>query len=523
MTKWDRALIYLVISALVNPRRRTGFYGPAWICPNSQSQTPSPAFLSHPSASLVPALVLLAIYCFHLRFYQSYFPYGDDPALFNASEGNPAKWFSEGFSKYFVVYPEWNVPRTDFLRPGVNFIVRLNHTLFGEHYSLYFATFYCAQFMICVLVVCVAQQMGVDERWLYFLGPLAAINPAFVGEGLYSIAFQFDIWSGLFAVLALYLILREWHTLAVLSLTFAVFTKEPALYAPVAAMATAYLIHRRKLLAVTMLLPLVVWAGVWKFVFVGTPGGNYALQGGPKALLLKGLIQGFLRWPTGIFDYHIVRNIVADHSLLAHLPDLIILLINLFLWGLLLAVGAYIRKRQSSQPSRYLTKTGWYWPFLSGWWERSVSGSWSVTIHDLAARFIRLRFSSMLVSCTEVRMGLAHSFSALAIGSLTAAFLWNAQLKVSYPDVSQISSMRDLMDSLRRYRGDIVYVLNSSRSDAAPSNLASLAGTPSERVVILSEATGCLQDSRAESAPSATAWQSSAHRFRFAGMRELRI
>ena len=54
------------------------------------------------------------------------------------------------------------------------------------------------------------------------------------------------------------------------------------------------------------------------------------------------------------------------------------------------------------------------------------------------------------------------------------------------------------MDSLRRYRADIVYVLNSSRSDAAPSNIASLAGTSSEKVVILSEAKGCPNDSRAD-------------------------
>ena len=52
------------------------------------------------------------------------------------------------------------------------------------------------------------------------------------------------------------------------------------------------------------------------------------------------------------------------------------------------------------------------------------------------------------------------------------------------------------MDSLREYQADVVYVLNSSRSDAAPSNIASLAGTPSEKVVILSEATGCLNDSK---------------------------
>ena len=447
--------------------------------------------------SLVPALVLLAIYCFHFRFYQSYFPYGDDPALFNASEGNPAKWFSEGFSKYFVVYPEWNVPRTDFLRPGVNLIVRLNHTLFGDHYALYFATFYFAEFLVCVLIIGLARQMGVNERWLCFIGLLAAINPAFVGEGLYSVAFQFDVWSGLFAVLALYLIFREWYGLAVLSLTLAVFTKEPALYAPVAASATVYLIHRRRLLAVTMLLPLVAWACVWKFVFGGTPSGNYALQGDPKALLIKGSIQGFLRWPTGIFDYHVLKNILVEHSILAHLPDLLVLLINLFLWGLLVALGTHFArglfatKPLSHQDRLVLAVLIW----LVG----ALSFGVLVGYHP---RFGGSIYPLEILACAVIFHRSTHrllrSLSALAIGSLAAAFLWSTQLKVPPPESSQLSSMRSLMDSLRQHRADVVYVLNSSRSDAAPSNIASLAGIPSEKVIILSEARGCLSESGAE-------------------------
>jgi hypothetical protein len=98
---------------------------------------------------LVPTFILLAIYCFHFSFYRTYFPYGDDPALLHASGGNATKWVTEGYSKYFVVYPEWNVARTDFLRPQVNLIVRLNETFFGNHYFLYFASFYLAQSLIC--------------------------------------------------------------------------------------------------------------------------------------------------------------------------------------------------------------------------------------------------------------------------------------------------------------------------------------------------------------------------------------
>jgi hypothetical protein len=58
--------------------------------------------------------------------------------------------------------------------------------------------------------------------------------------------------------------------------------------------------------------------------------------------------------------------------------------------------------------------------------------------------------------------------------------------------------MRSLVDSLWRHRADVVYVLNSTRSDAAPSSIASLAGVPSEELIILSEAQGCLNDSRAD-------------------------
>jgi hypothetical protein len=447
--------------------------------------------------AVVPALVLLAIYCFHFRFYQSYFPYGDDPALFHASEGNPAKWFSEGFSKYFVVYPEWNVPRTDFLRPGVNLIVRLNHSLFGDHYVLYFATFYLAQLLVCVVVICLARELGVSEGWLYFIGLLAAINPAYIGEGLSSVAFQFDVWSGLFAVLALYLILRQWYGLALLSLTLAVFTKEPALYAPIAAAATVYLIRRRRLLAITMLLPLIAWACVWKFVFVGTPSGNYALQGDPKALLIKGSIEGLLRWPTGIFDYHVLRKILVEHSILPYVPDLLVLLINLFLWGLLIAAGAYFARRVFAStlpdPEDRLVLA------LLIWLLGALSFGVMVGYHP---RFGGSIYPLEIVVCAVIfhrsAHGLTRLLSALAMGSLAAAFLWSAQLKVPHEEFAQISSMRSLVDALRQHPADVVYVLNSPRSDAAPSNIASLAGLPSEKIVVLSEANGCLTDIRAE-------------------------
>ena len=453
---------------------------------------------------LIPTVILLAIYCFHFSFYRTYFPYEDDPALLHASGGDATKWFTEGYSKYFVVYPEWNVPRTDFLRPGVNLIVRLNETFFGSHYFLYFASFFLAQLLICALIVCLAQRMGVKEQWLFFVGLLGAINPAFIGEGLYNLSFQYDIWSGLFAVAALYLILRQWYGLAVLSLTLAVFTKEPALYAPVAAAITVYLVHRRRLPAAIMLLPLLVWAWVWKFVFVGTPNGNYALQGNPGTLLIKGAIQGFMRWPTGIVDYHAVRKILLEHSIAAHLPDLFLLLINLFLWGLLLAVGVKFAKAAlrasplSEQDRLVLAVVIWLAGALSFGILVGYDSRFGGSIYPLEI----VAFAAMIHSD---RQRLTRSFAVVALGLLGVAYLWNARALessddgiVPHQDSSPIVTMKSLVDSLQRHQDDVVYVLNSARSDAAPSSIASLAGVPSEELIILSEVQGCLNDSRAD-------------------------
>jgi hypothetical protein len=450
---------------------------------------------------LVPTFILLAIYCFHFSFYRTYFPYGDDPALLQASGGSMTKWVTEGYSKYFVVYPEWNVARTDFLRPQVNLIVRLNETFFGNHYFLYFASCYLAQFVICVLTVGIARRMGVKQEWLLFVGALAAINPAFIGEGLYNLSFHYDIWSALFAVAALYLILRQWYGLAVLSLTLAVFTKEPALYTPVAAAITVNLIHRRRLPAVMMLFPLLLWALVWKFVFVGTPHGNYALQGNPATLLTKGAIEGFMRWPTGIVDYHAVRKILFEHFVGARLPDLLLLLINLFLWGVLLAAGVRFAKAAlrssplSEQDRLVLAALIWLAGALSFGVLVGYHSRFGGSIYPLEI----LVFAVMVSQGSRTR-----ALSAVALGLLAGAFLWNALTPESSDDgivphrnSFAMFTMRSLVESLQRYPADVVYVLNSARSDATPSSIASLAGVPFEEVIILNEAQGCPNDIRA--------------------------
>jgi hypothetical protein len=166
------------------------------------------------------------------------------------------------------------------------------------------------------------------------------------------------------------------------------------------------------------------------------------------------------------------------------------------LWGLLVAVGACFARgvfatRPLSHQDRLILA-------VLIWLVGALSFGVLVGYHP---RFGGSIYPLEIVVCAVIfhrgTRPLTRSLSVLAIGSLAAAFLWNARVGVPPQVFSQLSSMRSLMDSLREYQADVVYVLNSSRSDAAPSNIASLAGTPSEKVVILSEATGCLNDSQA--------------------------
>ena len=79
---------------------------------------------------------LTAILLVFARWYANYLPFSDDPAVIGASAGYPKDWFTSGFSRIFLAFPEWAVPSTDFFRPGVNAMLRLDHILFGNHYFL---------------------------------------------------------------------------------------------------------------------------------------------------------------------------------------------------------------------------------------------------------------------------------------------------------------------------------------------------------------------------------------------------
>lgn len=447
---------------------------------------------------LAPALLLLAIYLFNLSFYLHYFPYGDDPALLQASAGSPVRWFTEGFSRFFLVYPGWSTPQTDFARPLVNLIVRCEQLLAGQHYSLYFAAYFLAQLVLCGTSMLAARLFGVSAKWQIAIGCFIAISPSFLGMGVLNIASHFDLWCGLFAMLAFYWTLRERYALALAALTLAVFTKEPALYAPIAACLTVFWRTRRKDLSAGMLLPLVAWFAVRRFVFAGAGGGIYVFQSHHLSYLLTGVLKGLLQWPGGVLGMPGVIKIIAARSPLASPVDAVLIVLNAVLWCFLLAAAFSLLKelRVSGAAS-----TGSLSPLLLLLWLCGAL-SFGVLAGD-DPRFGGSIYPLLVLFCAvmlhHARGRIERRLAALSLAILTFIFLWSGgnTVRLSHRDpLTSEEQMRAFIGAVQQHaaRADTIYVLNAPDGYSNPESLATLAHV-SAKIVLLDQARGCTQSS----------------------------
>jgi hypothetical protein len=299
-----------------------------------------PIFGKASAPILLGGVALFGVFLAYVRCYLPYSLYGDDPAVLGASAGNPGDWFTSGFSRYFRVYPEWFSGYTDFIRPVWNGILRLDQSLFGNHFMFYFLVFCAAQFLLIMIVVLMARDLGVQTRWQVLLALLLAIEPAFFDAGLFRLSDQVDTWCGLFAIEAFFFLSRRRYGLTLVALTLAIFTKESALFAPIAACLTVAYGTRRKILAGTMLLPLVAWLGVRKFVFVSSGvNGIYVLPDSSLKGLLFEAIKGVQYWPTGFSGTQAASDILLHFDPVRSLTSLFFKLSNPLLCILLLIVG----------------------------------------------------------------------------------------------------------------------------------------------------------------------------------------
>lgn len=302
---------------------------------------------------------------------------------------------------------------------------------------------------------------------------------------------QFDFWCGLFAVAALFCLSRKRFVLTVFFLILAVFTKEAALYAPIAAALTVTLTTRRKLLAATMLLPLLAWAGVRKFLFAGSAEGLYAVpMNSPRAFFL-GVIKGVLQWPTGLVPDLAVKTILSHHDFLHNLPSFVLLAANVFFWVVLIGLGIQLFRKDTNGPLAPFTVFLWLCGALSFGVLVGPDPRFGGSIYPL--ELLLLAMASVALPMSRWRTA---SMTALCL--LVPMFLWHMYAAPIENDANGRPLMQEVNGALKRNgtNADDIYILNSAPAFSAPGYLASFAGITA-RVVVLNQFDGCLSSHEA--------------------------
>jgi len=363
--------------------------------------------------------------------------------------------------------------------------VRLEYLLFGQRFWLYFALLYAAQLTVCYLVVDVLRRAGLPPARRALFGLLAALSPALLGAAVENISYHFDIWSGLLSMLAFYLVLQDRYGAAFLCMCAAVLTKEASLFVPVAACITAYVRTRRPLLAASLLIPLAGWFLIRKFVFAGSLENVYAVQVSAWGALK--IFKGLAIWPTGVPDPPVLRQMVDDRSIGAHLADAVMIAANLVLWIVLLLGGARVIQRyfkSRAAPGTLEITLLWLAGALAFGVLAGQESRFGGVIYPLEILFVAL-----LVSHPEIP-GLP-ALGRTAFAMLGVAFLWNAGRELS-EESTQPAAMKDLMAVIKEQTVPVVYIVSAPLDwTSTPDSVATLINSPA-RIVVLSQFSGCL-------------------------------
>ncbi len=289
------------------------------------------------AALLAGLLLLIGIYSyFWIRLYRDYFPMRDDPGNIGGTvEGAVRGWFARGMAGYYHVYPEWPQPAfSNFYRPVWNLILYVEQAVFGEHYWAWFLAFCAIQFCGTLLFLRVLRLLGVPSRPALLFAILFLFNPAFLNFGFIYPGFQFDVFVSLLLLAAFHQLLRDRYGLALALIFAAVFTKEPAIFAPVAAAITVFILRRDAKWSAAMLAPLLAWVAARWLTFHAVMGGTFASPADLHELLFN-IGKGFLVWPSGAVPANFPMQFTGAHGVVVF----VCLLMNAALWAILFYAG----------------------------------------------------------------------------------------------------------------------------------------------------------------------------------------
>lgn len=281
-------------------------------------------------ASLTALSCFLASVVIFRGVLAGYQPWFDNiPLIVNSTPLGQAthwSWFTRGFTGYFDNYPGWPSPGSAFIRPGVNLLFWIDFHLFGSYWPRYLLMNYVLHSLAVALVFVIARRYLQQRTYaaaaaaaLFALSSattLSLLHPSYAG----------DVLAGILVLCGFLAMASDRLALASCVLSCAVLTKETALVAPVAALATViwrarFADHESAprpntlgLLARCALvsLPLWLWCALRLNMAAGIEG-TYPVAGLHQALLQGGVGSVLLRavefWPTGFASYSAVSKL----------------------------------------------------------------------------------------------------------------------------------------------------------------------------------------------------------------------
>jgi hypothetical protein len=302
---------------------------------NPRLQGSSAASANHEitAAMLAGLLLLIGIYAyFYIRLYSGYLLVLDDPGNIGGTVAEGLRgWLTRGMADYYHVYPEW--PQSgfsNFYRPVWNLIIFTEQAILGQHYWAWFLAFCALQYGGALLFLRLLQSVGLPSRSALPFAILFLFNPAFLNFGFIYPGFQFDVFVSLLLLSALYQLLRYRYGSALALITAAIFTKETATFAPVAAALTVFILKRDAKWSLAMLLPLLAWIAARWLAFHAVMGGTFA---SPTSIgdLIANIGKGLAIWPSSAVPVDFPQQLEGIHGV----GVLALLAMNAVLWAIL--------------------------------------------------------------------------------------------------------------------------------------------------------------------------------------------
>lgn len=411
-------------------------------------------------------------------------------------------WFTQGHAHFFDSYPEWPWGLTPFARPVFQFTIYLAHFVFGRDWASYLAINYLAVGGIAAVVFAIARSgLGLGSGAALLAAALTIVSPAVL---------EFSVWEVGFASESLICVLAGCAFLAAINrrdascvgfLLIALFTKETAVWTPLAAALTVLLREamdetprRRLLSAAAMLSPLGLWLGYRLICFGGT-GGSYATGGYDDVVIVVNLIIWKL---THLYRLFVSQQIVASEGAwsiadrVLMIGTYLLVMLQIILWALAVLraateqVGQVLHKHRWPAVGRVplvslWAVTGFAFYFALALSEPRYAASavmffWPATVSAVVRRG-RAIYSLGLIACLMLMLGR----SSLLLASLNPP---SAQIYIG----RLFHSISVMESALRSTPADVqqVYILSSGGLvTAAPEYIQAFLRTPGEIIRVI--------------------------------------